>query len=112
MVVTEPVRGPSAARNRGMRAAKGEIIAFTDDDVVVDPNWLTAIVARMLAHPDEAAVTGLSIPTELETPAQVALENYYGGFGPRLFEPVSNRLANRLGACRPLLSAAAGRCRR
>jgi GT2 family glycosyltransferase len=40
-----PVRGshgPAAARNVGWRAARGEVIAFTDDDTIPDPGWLSA----------------------------------------------------------------------
>jgi GT2 family glycosyltransferase len=33
-------RGPAAARNRGARAARAPIVAFTDDDTVPDPDWL------------------------------------------------------------------------
>jgi GT2 family glycosyltransferase len=91
-VVRETHPGISAARNCGLRAARGEIIAFTDDDVVVDPGWLTAIAERLLAHPQEACVTGLTVPSELETPSQVALERYYGGFGLRSYEPISHRM--------------------
>ena len=91
-VVRETRPGISAARNRGLETATGEIVAFTDDDVEVDPGWLRAIATRFVAHPEEACVTGLTLPNELETPAQVELEEYYGGFGVRTFEAVSHRM--------------------
>ena len=91
-VVRETRPGISAARNRGLEDATGEIVAFTDDDVEVDPGWLRAIATRFLAQPEEACVTGLTLPNELETPAQVALEEYYGGFGVRTFAAVSHRM--------------------
>lgn len=40
----EPIQGKCRAVNMGINYAKGEIIAFTDDDVIADPNWLTNIV--------------------------------------------------------------------
>lgn len=39
--------GPAAARNIGMRAARSEIIAFTDDDCIPSPGWLRAGLAAM-----------------------------------------------------------------
>src|SRR3954466_3165587 len=38
----EPM-GPAVARNRGWREARGDLIVFTDDDVVARPGWLAAI---------------------------------------------------------------------
>ncbi len=91
-VIHEPRPGTSAARNAGLAAARGEIIAYVDDDVVVDPAWLLAIVHRLLDHPEEACVTGLALPAALETPAQVGIEEYYGGFGPRVYESAGHRM--------------------
>ena len=71
--------GISWARNRGLLEAKGNIVACTDDDVVVDPNWLVEMVKGFNAAEDVVCVTGLVLPLELETPAQVWYEAS-GGF--------------------------------
>jgi GT2 family glycosyltransferase len=89
-VVRQSIPGISAARNMGTDEADGDVIAFTDDDVRVDPQWLRAIGTRFALNPQLDAVTGLILPAELETPAQVWFERYYGGFnGERAFRPLT-----------------------
>lgn len=70
------------ARNRAIVEARGEIIAFTDDDVVVDPWWIKALAMIFSENPEVMAVTGLIVPYELETEAQIFFE-MRGGFGKR-----------------------------
>lgn len=93
-VLHEPRPGISAARNRGIAAAKHEIIAFTDDDVSVDSAWLRWL-SQPFGNPDVAVVTGLTAPKVLESEAQVWFEEYYGGFG-RGYSPHSLRLRQGL----------------
>jgi glycosyltransferase involved in cell wall biosynthesis len=49
-LIRQPNKGLSVARNVGLHAARGEIIAYTDSDCVVDPHWLTLIVRSMLEN--------------------------------------------------------------
>ena len=46
-LIRQPNKGLSVARNVGMQAARGEIIAYTDSDCVVDPHWLTLMIRSM-----------------------------------------------------------------
>jgi GT2 family glycosyltransferase len=52
--------GPAAARNAGARAAKGQFIAFTDDDCVASPHWLEKLI-EPFAGPETVAVQGKTI---------------------------------------------------
>ena len=56
-VITTENRGLSSARNTGMEAATGEIVAYVDDDARPDPHWLTYLAATFL-HSNHAGVGG------------------------------------------------------
>jgi glycosyltransferase involved in cell wall biosynthesis len=77
--VLEPNQGQCWARNAGAKAARGEIIAFTDDDVIVDSQWLIGVLRGFAASDRVGAVNGLTIPAELETEEQTWFEQS-GGF--------------------------------
>jgi GT2 family glycosyltransferase len=56
-LINQDNKGLSEARNVGIRAATGEIVAFTDADCMADPDWLTHLVARFQSS-EFAAVGG------------------------------------------------------
>ena len=92
--IYEARAGASLARNIGAHSARGEFVAFTDDDAVVDPLWLAALVAGFRQDARVACVAGLTLPSALETPAQQAFEVYGGmglGYAPRVYDLVTNR---------------------
>jgi GT2 family glycosyltransferase len=62
--------GLSCARNRGLGEARGELVAFTDDDVVVDPGWLDGVVRGFARSPSVACVTGLVPSARLDNAEQ------------------------------------------
>ncbi len=81
--VEEPTPGLSRARNAGLAEATGGIVAFVDDDVVVDHRWLEALREAFAAYPDATCVTGLIEPLELGTRAESLLDQY-AAFGKGL----------------------------
>src|SRR5262245_53736144 len=73
--VREERPGLDIARNRALREARHEVIAFCDDDAAPDPGWLRALL-RNFQDPRVRCVTGLTMPIELETEAQEWFERY------------------------------------
>lgn len=60
--VRHPVnRGLNVARNSAIEAARGKIVAFTDDDCVATPSWLQLLEDYHAREPEVAAVGGLAI---------------------------------------------------
>ena len=91
--------GLSSGRNRGILEAGGDIIAITDDDVVVDTYWLTALAKGFEASENVACVTSMLLPLEMETQAQMWIEEFAGfnkGFIRCIFNSKSGRKDNPL----------------
>ena len=78
--VFEPKAGLDFARNAALHAATGALIAYLDDDGVVDRNWLTGLAKACGDNPGAGGFTGLVLPYRLDTEAQIYFERR-GGFG-------------------------------
>jgi glycosyltransferase involved in cell wall biosynthesis len=64
-------RGPAAARNAALERASGDVIAFTDDDCIPRPDWLSALTRRLLEQPD-ALVGGATVNGRVESACSAA----------------------------------------
>ena len=76
--VLEPRPGLSRARNAGVSAASGQIIAFLDDDEEPDRQWLVGLASGFAQGSDIGCVTGTVLPARLDTPAQELFEQLGG----------------------------------
>jgi GT2 family glycosyltransferase len=86
--VREDRPGLARAHNAALPHVTGEVVAFTDDDVEVDPRWLRRLTDGF-ADPRVACVTGMIFPAEVETPAQAWIEAHAGfgkGFERQVFD--------------------------
>lgn len=77
-VITTENRGLSSARNTGMREAKGEIVAYIDDDARPDPHWLTYVAASFLRS-DHVGIGGPNLPPPGDGPIAECVANSPGG---------------------------------
>ena len=68
--VVEAEQGLSAARNRGIKEAKGDVLVYVDDDALVNPNYLREYAEHFDSHPNTMAAGGPIEPLyETEAPA-------------------------------------------
>jgi glycosyltransferase involved in cell wall biosynthesis len=101
-VVREHRAGLCFARNRGIAEAHGELIAFTDDDCEIDPNWLGALRDAFGAE-GTTVVTGRVLAARTDRPAErwfeylctfdrgdVAREHTSNGGPVRFFHPAAD----------------------
>jgi O-antigen biosynthesis protein len=77
-VISSENRGLSNARNVGMEAATGEIVAYIDDDAYPDPHWLTYLAATFLST-EYAGVSGPNIAPPGDGPIADCVANAPGG---------------------------------
>ncbi|MHB8865675.1 MAG: glycosyltransferase family 2 protein, partial [Pirellulaceae bacterium] len=77
--ISEVRPGLNFARNRALHEAQGELLAYLDDDVVVDRFWAQGLREAWSADPDAGAYTGQVLPLELATESQILFEQR-GGF--------------------------------
>jgi glycosyltransferase involved in cell wall biosynthesis len=102
--VTGEGRGAAAARNAGIRRARAEVVACTDDDCEVPPDWVVRLRRRLL-DTAAAAVGGRVVAAgEASRPARLSQAITNGiacalnGSGPEAAFLTSNNVAYRVGA--------------
>lgn len=67
--------GVSRGRNLGISTARYDIVAITDDDMFVAPNWFISLIEALINNGDQSVVTGRVLPATAEAP---------GGFVPAI----------------------------
>jgi glycosyltransferase involved in cell wall biosynthesis len=105
---TEP--GLSRAYNNGVRQSQGEILVFTDDDCLVEPDWITNIVKAFEAEPDGDLLYGrvvaaglgaddvaLTPALDLQAPERLAKGEGYKVWGMGADFAARRRLFDRAG---------------
>ncbi|MBP7088423.1 MAG: glycosyltransferase [Candidatus Omnitrophica bacterium] len=90
-------KGPAAARNLGAKNSQGEIIAYVDDDCVVENNWLKLMVEAQQKNPNIVVVGGKTLTANQKTTVLVSqflsncsIESYIDGKKEVIFFPTCN----------------------
>jgi len=82
LVLQEPTPGPYAARNRAIKEARGQILAFTDADCIPDASWIGHGSEYLARHEDIALVAGKVevVPANPERPTAAELYEMLNAF--------------------------------
>jgi glycosyltransferase involved in cell wall biosynthesis len=93
--VVESRPGLAWARNAGLAAAAGDILAYLDDDERPDRHWLAEMARGFTLAPQVAGVSGIVLPAALDTLAQRWFEQFGGhskgrGFAAEIFDQASH----------------------
>ena len=76
VILNEENMGLSESMNTGVKEAKGDVIAFFDDDAVADKNWLEELV-KMYDEHDAIAAGGKILPKGVTKKPKYLPEEYY-----------------------------------
>jgi glycosyltransferase involved in cell wall biosynthesis len=115
-LINQPNKGLSTARNVGMEAASGEIVAYTDSDCVVDPDWLTYLVYKFqqgfvavggpnCPPPEESAVAAY-VAAAPGGPTHVLLNDEVAEHIPGCNMAFRKRALEEVGGFQPIFTAA------
>jgi GT2 family glycosyltransferase len=87
--------GLSRARNLGLAHAEGSHVAYTDDDVSVDPLWLQGLIRGFQRGPTTACVTGLVCTASIITGAEAYFDARAASWSTRCEAQVFDLVENR-----------------
>jgi glycosyltransferase involved in cell wall biosynthesis len=95
--VTEADPGLTAARRRGVRETQSPWIAFVDDDNLLEPDWIGAIVEAIARHPEAGGIGG-EIQLEWESSPAAYLDQFGFCFAEQKVGPEERRADSLAGA--------------
>jgi len=85
--ICEPGPGLSHARNAGVAATSGRLVAFTDDDVRVPPEWLRTIALVAARYPDAGCFGGPVLPQWMAPVPNWLTEDRWSALGVQKYSP-------------------------